>query len=369
MSERVVIVGGGAIGLSCAWRAAAAGFAVRLIDEPSPRSGSWVAGGMLAPITEAWPGEESLLELGSQSLARWPAFAERLSAEGGDVGLTAHGTVVAGTDSADAEVLDMLAGHLAGVGRQVHEVDAAALRELIPGLGPSVRSGLFVPEDLAVDNRRLLTALQEACRVHNVLSHGGHVERVEPGAVTFADGSTVDGDVVIVAAGAWSALLHPALATAVRPVKGEILRLAHRPGALPPPVHTVRARVEGRAVYLVPRDDGLVLGATQYEAGFDEGVKVSGVRDLLRDAEVVLPGLAEYSLAEAGVGFRATSADNLPLIGWVEPGVMVASGHHRNGLLLAPLTADAVLDLLQGNELPDVARPTDAARLNKERTA
>ncbi|MDQ2709730.1 MAG: FAD-dependent oxidoreductase, partial [Actinomycetota bacterium] len=161
-----------------------------------------------------------------------------------------------------------------------------------------------------------------------------------------------------------SAALHPSLAGLVRPVKGEILRLRHRPGALPPPRRTVRAVVDGRHVYLVPRDDGgLVLGATEYETGFDTQVTVGGVRDLLRDAGRVLPGVAEYALVEASAGLRPGSPDNLPLIGRLSSGLLVATGHGRNGILLAPVTADAVLALLSGARVPAVAAAADPARL------
>jgi len=180
-----------------------------------------------------------------------------------------------------------------------------------------------------VDNRSLLSALRKAC--------------AEAGVV-----SSVDGRVEVIAAGAWSGQLHPLLRDVIRPVKGEILRLAHRPGALPPPRHTIRALVSGRPVYLVPRVDGLVVGATQYEAGFDDEVTAGGVRDLLMYAERVVPGIAEYALVETAVGFRAGSPDNIPVVRWLEPGVIAATGHHRNGLLLAPHTAREVLRLLEG---------------------
>jgi glycine oxidase len=150
----------------------------------------------------------------------------------------------------------------------------------------------------------------------------------------------------------------------VRPVKGEILRLRHRAGALPPPSRTVRALVEGRQVYLVPRHDGgLVLGATQHEAGFDTEVTVGGVRDLLRDAERVLPGVAEYALVESVAGLRPGSPDNLPLVGRLAPGVLCATGHGRNGILLAPVTADAVLALLAGTSVPAEVAAADPGRL------
>ncbi|MCP2260601.1 glycine oxidase [Streptoalloteichus tenebrarius] len=365
VGSRVAVVGGGVVGLSAAWLAASSGFAVTLVDPCPARGGaSWVAGGMLAPVTEAWPGEEAVLALGSDSLARWPDFAARLRADSGaDPGLDEAGTLVVAVDGADAEVLRVLADHLAGLGRAVRSLTGRELRRLEPGLGPSVRCGLDVPGDLAVDNRALLTALLAACERRGVRFDRRRVASVDTGRVHLDDGSTVDTDVVVVCAGAWSGSLHPALAGLIRPVKGEILRLRARRGALPPPSRTVRALVEGRPAYLVPRRDGLVLGATQYEAGFDADVTVGGVRDLLRDAERVMPGLAEYALDEAVTGFRAGSPDNLPLIGEVAPGVLVAAGHHRNGLLLAPVTAEAVLAMLRGDVPPESARVADPARL------
>jgi glycine oxidase len=350
--SRVAVIGGGVIGLSCAWRLADDGVDVTLVD-PLPASGaSWVAGGMLAPVTEAWPGEERLLELGSRSLLRWPEFAARLSAAAGlDAGLHTGGTIVAAMDSADRAELDGLAAHLRRLGRDVTALPGRELRRLEPSLGPNVRAGLSVPGDLSVDNRALLVALRAAGdRVKFVAAQAG---AARPGAVELVDGSTVDADVVVVAAGAWSAALHPALGDRLRPVKGEIVRLRARPSAPPPPAHTVRALVSGRPVYLVPRRDGrLVLGATQYEAGFDTEVTVGGVRDLLHDAELVMPGLAEYAIEELSAGLRPVTPDNLPVIGELEPGVLAATGHGRNGLLLAPITADAVVALVRGAASP-----------------
>jgi glycine oxidase len=138
-------------------------------------------------------------------------------------------------------------------------------------------------------------------------------------------------------------------------VKGEILRLRHRPGAQPPPTRVVRARVHGRPVYFVPRADGLVLGATQYEAGFDTAVTVAGVRDLIADAETVLPGIGEYELLEAAAGARPGSPDNLPLVGRLSDRVIAATGHGRNGMLTSALTAEAVVAELDGQSLAEVA--------------
>ncbi|NIJ10252.1 glycine oxidase [Saccharomonospora amisosensis] len=363
----VAIVGAGVIGLAVAWRAAAAGHQVTIFDPRPVRGGaSWVAGGMLAPVTEAWPGEEDVLELGEESLRRWPSFAADLAAEGMDPGLSTAGTVVAAFDSADAGQLDILAGYLHRLGRQASLVPGRQLRKTEPGLAGAVRSGLLVPGDLAVDNRALLRALHAGAR-----RRGAHfvAERV-----TGLDGRTVRTETaehrfraVVLAAGAWSARLHPELCGQVRPLKGEILRLRARRATLPPPSGTIRAMVEGRPIYLVPRaGDELVLGATQYEAGFDETVTARGVRELLEGAERVFPSVAEYELTEARAGLRASSADNLPYLGVLDDGVFAATGHHRNGLLLAPVTADAALAWLAGAPTPPGVHRAHPGRMRSE---
>ncbi|KAA9161851.1 glycine oxidase ThiO [Amycolatopsis acidicola] len=349
--KHLVIVGGGVIGLSAAWRLAAAGHAVKLVDPTPGRGASWVAGGMLAPVSEAWPGEETALHLGEESLRRWPAFAEALTAEGGSPDLSTAGTLLVAFDRGDADQVDVVAEYLAKVGREAERLTSRQVRAAESGLG-AVRGGLLVPGDLGVDNRKLLRALRLAASRRGVEFIEDNVTAVEPGRVRTASGE-LDCDVVVLAAGARSGGLHPKLAGAVRPLKGEILRLRARRSSLPPPRRTVRAVVEGRPIYLVPRVDGeLVLGATQYEAGFDETVGARGVRELLEGAERVFPSVGEYELAETAAGLRAASVDTVPFIGELEPGIFAATGHHRNGLLMAPVTADAIVALLAGEEPP-----------------
>jgi len=367
----LAVVGAGVIGMSCAWRAARAGWVVTLVD-PQPASGSsWVAGGMLAPVTEAWPGEEELLELGAESLRGWPAFAASLTgAAGRPAGLRTEGTVVVAASAGDRAELDALASYLARIGRGVATLSARELRRLEPAIGPDVRGGLSVPGDLAVDNRALLAALRCACERTGVTIVAALAVRVTAGGVELAAGSGLGGtwlgaDAVLIAAGAHSGGLHPGLDGLVRPVKGEIVRLRHRAGALAPPSRTVRAVVDGRPVYAVPRDDGgLVIGATQYETGFDTEPTVGGVRDLLRDVERVLPGVAEYALVEVAAGLRPGTPDNMPLIGALSDGVLVATGHGRSGMLLAPITADTVLALLTGEPVGRAASAAEPERLN-----
>ncbi|MDQ7808270.1 glycine oxidase ThiO [Amycolatopsis sp. A133] len=351
----LAVVGGGVIGLSTAWRAARTGREVTLYDPEPVRGGaSWLAGGMLAPVTEAWPGEEDVLRLGEESLKRWPEFARDLAEEGLDPGLAGHGTLVVAFDSADAGHLDILAGHLRSLGRAAELLTGREARRLEPGIG-SVRSGLHVPGDLAVDNRKLLNALYAACEKRDVRFVRERVERIP------------DAGAVVLAAGAWTGRLHPQLAGAVRPLKGEILRLKPRRGCLPPPAHTVRAVVEGRPIYLVPRgDQELVLGATQYEAGFDQAVTARGVRELIEGAERVFPAITEYELTEIAAGLRAGSRDALPYLGVLDDGVFAATGHHRNGLLMAPVTADAVVAWLEGDKPPEGTEAASPARLHQK---
>ena len=364
---RLAVVGAGVIGLSCAWRAARAGWSVTVVDDTPGGGSSWVAGGMLAPITEAWPGEEELLGLGVMSLSRWPAFAEELGRDAGlPAGLRSEGTVVVAASAGDHDELDELARYLAKLDREVESLTARELRRLEPAIGPDVRGGLLVPGELAVDNRALLGALRAAAERAGVEAMAARARAARPGAVELVDGSAVAADLVLVAAGAHSGDLHPALRGLLRPVKGEILRLRHRRGALAPPARTVRAVVDGRPVYAVPRDrGGLVIGATQYEVGFDTEPVVGGVRDLLRDAERVLPAISEYALVEVAAGLRPGTPDNVPLVGAVDPGVLVATGHGRNGILLAPLTADAVVAALAGLPIPGPLAAADPARFRK----
>lgn len=307
---------------------------------------------MLAPVSESVPVEPEVFALGAESLRRWPGFAAELARAGSDPRLRTGGTLVVASDPGDRAELGRIGDQLSRQGRPVEPLTGRQVRRLEPSLGPQVCWALSVRGDLSVDNRTLLDALLAACRGTGVQLRDHHCTQL-PAA-----------DVVVIAAGVDSGALHPTLARAIRPVKGEILRLRRRPGALAPPSRTVRAIVRGRACYLVPRDGGrLVLGATQREAGFDTEVTAGGVRELLTDAERVLPAVAEYALEEAAAGLRPGSPDNLPVIGELEPGVLAATGHHRHGILLAPLTADAVLALLRGQDVPPEAVPATPARL------
>ncbi|MGW5520482.1 glycine oxidase ThiO [Nocardia africana] len=351
----LAVVGGGVIGLAVAWRAAEQGWSVTIFDPAVGSGASWVAGGMLAPLSEGWPGEDDLLEFGAASLRRWPEFGARLRhATGVDV-FVAEQTLTLALDAADAADLRTIADFCGTHGYPMRVLDRAGVRATEAGLSRTARAGLLAVDEPAVDNRLLLAALRRGCEQAGV--------RIEPTPVTAVD--ELAHDRIVLAAGSASARLWD---LPVRPVKGEILRLRRRLGTPPPPSSVIRARVHGRPVYLVPRADGLVVGATQYEAGFDTTVTVAGVRDLIADAEAVWPALGDYELAEAAAGGRPGTPDNLPLIGWLSDRVIAATGHGRNGILGVPVTVDAVAALLAGDVLAE-AKAADPHRFATAETA
>ncbi|MFG3440523.1 glycine oxidase ThiO [Nonomuraea sp. NPDC047897] len=348
-----LVVGGGIVGLTIAWRLSRAGRAVTVVD-PAPGTGaSHAAAGMLAPVSEVTYTEEPLLRLGVASLRRWPSFAAELAADAGldastargGVDLRADGTLDVAFGADDLAALGELADFMEKLGLPVERLTGRECRRLEPMLAPSVRGGLLAPGDAWVDPRRVTAALLAAldrrgvplvrARVSGLLREGGAVRGV---SLDRAPGE-LRGDGVVLAAGAWSAELAD---VEVRPVKGQIMRLRS-----PEPLlrRCVRGTVHGAHVYLVPRGDGeLVVGATQEELGFDTRVTAGGLYELLRDARELVPGVTELEVADVVAGLRPGTPDNVPYIGPSgTPGLTLATGHHRGGVLLAPLTAAVLL--------------------------
>ncbi len=357
MSYDSVIVGGGIIGLSIGWRACQLGLSVLVLDRSNPpNAASAVAAGMLAPVTEATFGEEGLLRLNLESARRWPAFAEELSFSSG-IHLADHeqGILHIALDRDQAEALRRLYDHQLSLGLQVEWLSSIACRRLEPGLHPSTRAGILARNDAAVDPRRVVEALQTALRSGGgEIRHGAEVTEVEgpQPRVRLAGGQVISAGSVVIAAGPWSGRLPglPAyMSKAIRPVKGQILRL-RSPASLPVPVlHVLRTE----EVYLVPRPGGeMVLGATVEEKGFDTAPTAGGVFELLRAGDELLPGIREMELVEVSAGLRPGTPDNAPLLGPIAPGLIAATGHYRNGVLLAPVTADGIAELLAKGELP-----------------
>jgi glycine oxidase len=355
----LVIAGGGVIGTAIAWRAAAAGLDVVLVDPEAGDAASLVAAGMLAPASEALFGEGALLRLNLLAVRRFGSFAAELEeAAGRQVGLRGEGTLAVAYDPGDYAALARLTAFRRSAGLDAEELDSRACRTLEPFLAPDVHGGVLFGGDWSVDNRRYAAALRDAARSAKVRSVRDRVleVRVSDGqvrGVRLADGGELDAPNVVVAAGYWSgavAGLPDALRTVVRPVKGQLLRLRHPAGVPPVISHTIRAIVRGTDVYLVPRADGeLVVGATQEERGPDQTVTAGAVHDLLHDAMSVLPVTSELILAETCAGLRPGTPDNGPVVGWCGPdGLLLASGHYRNGILMSPVTADAAVALLTG---------------------
>ncbi len=374
----VLVIGGGIIGLVTAWRAAGQGLRTAIADRAPGRGAAQVAAGMLAAVTELQYGEQTLLELNLASARRYPDFAAELTeATGLDLGYRACGTLAVAFDADDRTALRELHAFQLSLGLESQWVGGRDCRRLEPMLAPRVTGGLRVEGDHQVDPRRLAAALLRAGELAGVdflrqdaarLTVTGDRAR---GAV-LADGTAVAADRVVLAAGSRSGTLPglPAdLAVPVRPVKGEVLRLRmpEPPRGAPPFLsRTVRAVVRGGHLYLVPREDGeLVVGATTAELGWDTSVTAGGVYELLRDAHELTPGITELPLVEALAGLRPGSPDNAPLLGPAAlPGLLLATGHHRNGVLLTPVTGDVMAEVLATGELPEHARAFSPSRFS-----
>jgi glycine oxidase len=354
-----IVIGGGVIGLSGAWRAAEAGQRIAVVDPTPGRGASWVAAGMLAPVGEVDYGDLDLVHLLLEGAARWPAFAADLEATSGvDVGFRPCGTVMVAFDASDRAALDDVLELRQSLGLASRRLSARECRALVPALSPGVRGGGEAPGDHQVNNRRLVEALLVACRragVELVPRRVAGLARRADGrleGVALEDGAVLRASAVLLAAGAHSACLAgvpEADVPPVRPVKGHVVRLR---GSTRAPLleRTVRGLVRGRPCYLVPRGDGeLVVGATSEERGFESRVQAGAVHALLDDARSLVPGIDELEFEECAAGLRPGSPDNAPFVGWTSlDGLAVATGHYRNGILLAPLTADAVGALLGG---------------------
>jgi glycine oxidase len=369
----VLVAGGGVIGLAVAWRAAARGLRVAVADPAPGAASSHVAAGMLAPVTEAHLLEEPLLRLNLDSAARYPAFVAELEAAAGlSTAYDRCGTLVVAVDAGDLAAIEELHAVQTSLALEAVRLSGREARRLEPMLAPAVRGGLLVPGDHQVDPRRLVAALLAACARARVvlLPHRVAEVDVRDGSVVGAvldSGARVDAPQVVLAAGAWTGGiggLPPGVVPALRPVKGQLLRLRVPAPYAPLLRRVVRGIVRGGHVYLVPRADGeLVVGATQEELGFDTTVTAGAVYELLRDARELVPAVTELPLVETLAGLRPCAPDNAPLLGpSALPGLTLATGHHRNGVLLAPVTADAIAAHLAGASMPPVTAPFAPAR-------
>ncbi|GGV61891.1 glycine oxidase ThiO [Streptomyces thermoviolaceus subsp. apingens] len=362
------MIGGGVIGLVTAWRAAQRGLRTAVVD-PEPGGGAaQVAAGMLAAVTELHHGEQTLLGLNLASARRYPDFAAELSElTGYDLGYRRCGTLAVALDADDRAHLRELHALQRASGLESEWLSGRECRRLEPMLAPGVRGGLRVDGDHQIDPRRLAAALVAACERAGVVFHRAWAERLvvqqdRAAGCELRDGTRLGAEQVVLAAGSRSGQLAGVpddVLPPVRPVKGQVVRLTVPKRYAPFLNRTVRAVVRGSQVYLVPRLSGeLVIGATTEELGWDTTVTAGGVYELLRDAHELVPGITELPLTETRAGLRPGSPDNAPLLGPTElPGLLLATGHYRNGVLLTPVTGDALAHALTTGELPDVARP------------
>lgn len=373
---KVIIVGAGVIGLAIGWRLAQAGADVTLYDKDRAGAGaSHAAAGMLAACIEAEPGESHLLALGRASQALWPAFAAELEqATGSTIDRRCDGTIVAALTEDDRARLQHQLAFQRTLNLPVAWLSAAEVRRREPHLAPGVIGALWSPEDHQVDNRRLAAALQVAARqagatlleqtaVEHIVHDGARVQGVMVG------GALQEADVVILAAGAWSRgvpLVPSAARLPVRPVKGQMLALRMDPAA---PILRHVLRVPD--VYLVPRHDGrLIIGATVEEKGFDRTITAGGMLSLIEAAWRAIPAIEELAIEETWVGFRPGSRDDTPILGsGPVDGLVYATGHYRNGILLTPVTARAITDLVLHGTVDPLIQPLSAARFQRQAAA
>jgi glycine oxidase len=361
----VVVAGGGPVGLACAWSAARRGLSVRVVDAGGP--GAWeVAAGMLAPVSETEPGDDALAVLGIRAVERFGGFVAEL---GEDVGYRAAGTLTVARDRDEAEALERVLAFRTELGLPVERLRPSQARRLEPALAPTVRLALHAADDHAVDPRRLVAALRRALggavargRAERLLVRDGRAA-----GVALAGGEEVRAAQVVLATGATTIDgVPPDARVPVRPVKGQVLRLRDpRENHPHPPL--VERTIRGPDAYLVPRGDGdYVLGATMEERGWDTAPTAGAVYELLRDMGELVPGILELEIAELRAGLRPATPDNLPAIGGSAlDGLLWATGHFRNGILLAPVTGELVAGALAGEPLPEWAALADPRRFGR----
>lgn len=366
---KTAIIGGGVIGLSIGWRLAQAGCAVDVFERGEAGKGaSWAAAGMLAAGVETEPGELALHALCRASQDSWPGFAAELEAASGQrVELRQEGTLMVALNRDDTAQLRYTYDFQLKHGIALEWLTGGQARQREPHLHPTLAAAVYCAKDHQVENRKLVRALRTA-----FLAAGGKLhEHSDVSAIDIQAGRAsgvvlgdkhIAADVVVLAAGAWSgdvAGLPPSAKPPVRPIKGQMLALRMDPAA-----PLLRHVVWTPRVYLVPREDGrLIVGATTEERGFNGDLTAGGVYTLLEGAWRALPAVEELPIDEMWVGFRPGSRDDAPLLGPGEiDGLVYATGHHRNGILLTPVTADALARYILSGEIAEAIQPFGIAR-------
>lgn len=356
----VAVIGAGVIGLSIAWRLARRGLDVAVFERAAAGAGaSLAATGMLAAAAEHEPGGQEFLALALESQRQWPQFRLALEAQAGlAIDYRDCGTLVVALARDEVERLRFRYELHRRCGLATRWLNGGEVRALEPQLRPSVAAGLLCPDDHQVDPRRVMAALRAA-----LLAAGGRlVEQCAVAALDIAGGrargvvtaaGTCRAPRIVVAAGAWSGAVAPAgVVIPVHPLRGQALAVTTAPG-------TALARmIWTEQIHLAPKGDGrLIVGATVEECGFDDAVTAGGLYALLEGARRAFPAIEDMPIEAVWTGFRPSSIDDAPILGETPiAGLVIATGHHRNGYLLAPATAHAIEALMLDGALPAVAQ-------------
>ena len=377
-NKKILIIGGGVIGLGIGWQLAKAGAAVTIYDRgQAGRGASWAAAGMLGPIAEAHIDELDLLKLSNQSLARYPEWVDELETETEmPIGYRAEGTLIIGIEPDDAYQLRHSYNLQQDLGLNVEWLSGQEAREIEGALSPYVTAAIRCETDHQVDNRLMAQALQHAYQGRGgVLHQNSTVERIVIENGTATGVQTEEGfqaaDTLILAAGCWSGRINglpDTIIPPVRPVKGQMLALRMQEDTtIKNVIRTVKARYP-MPVYLVPRSDGrLIVGATTEEMGFDTDLTVGGIYELLHGACEAVPGIYDLPIIETWTGLRPGSSDNAPILGKTPvENLIYATGHYRNGILLTPITAYEISKLILTGETSETIAPFHLDRFSKE---
>ncbi len=374
----IVIVGGGVSGLAIGWRLAQAGETVTVFERnKAGMESTWAAAGMLAPQIEAEYGEEMLLPLAMASHKLWPDFAKELIAETGiSIDYREEGTIQVSLDRDEQEQLDNRFVFLSRNQLEVEKLSAYEVRRLEPHISRAVTGGIYSPQDHQVDNRALAVALKIAFeKAGGILREQCSVEEIviDKDCVTgiVVNGEKIKVDHVVVAAGAWSRNIPgipEVFRPPVRPLKGQMLAL-EMPESTPLITHVIWGPGNSIVsnVYLAPKSDGrLIVGATVEEMGFDKRMTGGGLLEILRAAWEVLPGIYDLPVIDSWSGLRPASRDDAPILGSSGiSGLTYATGHHRNGILLSPITASEISSYIIEGKKSDLINNFSVGRFKR----
>ena len=373
-NKRVIIVGGGIIGLGIGWQLAKAGCKVSIYErDHAGRAASWAAAGMLAPHAEVHFEERALLSFGVQSCRMYPEWVAELEVDSQmSVGYRAEGTLIVGVDRDDARELEHLYESQQLLDLKVEWITGAAAREMEPLLSPKITAAIWSRDDHQVDNRAMVDALITAYqKASGILHENTPVDKIEvvngKAKGIWVKDNLEEADVIVLAAGCWSSDidgLPKAVQPPVRPVKGQMLALQMEEGiVLEKVIRAPRAKYP-TDIYLVPKDDGrLVIGATNEEMDFDTRLTAGGLFELLRSSWEAVPGIYDLPVLETWTGLRPGSRDNAPILGETSvENLIMATGHYRNGILLTPVTAREIASLILTGENSEVIAPFQLSR-------